>query len=111
MIAPNPCKKCEYRGAALLPNGFDECWGLPRIEPHFIDLYQGYQSKEQKEVVGLKISKRDFHLANLPAEAYDVGKTYAAPRRNQVQVARSGKEFQDPQLIAKLSGLTFPLHF
>jgi len=111
LIAPKPCKKCEYRGAALLPNGFDECWGLPRVEPHFIDLYQGYQSKEQKEVVELKMSKRDFHLANLPAEAYDTGKSYAAPRRNQVQVARSGKEFQDPQLIEKLRGLTFPLHF
>lgn len=111
LIAPNLCKKCEYRGAALLPNGFDECWGLPRVDPHFIDLYQGYQSKEQKEVVGLKISKRDFHLANLPAEAYDTGKSYAAPRRNQVQVARSGKEFQDPQLMEKLRGLTFPLHF
>lgn len=111
LIAPNPCKNCEYRDAALLPNGFDECWGLPRIEPNFIDLYQGYQSNEQKEVVQLKISKRDFHLANLPPEAYDTGKTYAAPRRNQVHVARSGKEFQDPQLQAKLRGLAFPLHF
>ena len=111
LIAPTPCKKCEYRGATLVPTGFDECWGLPRVYPHFIDLYQGFSSNVQKEKVQEKISQRDFHLANLPVEAYDTGKSYAAPRRNQVQVARSGKEFQDPQLIAKLRGLTFPLHF
>jgi len=111
LIAPMPCKKCEYRGAALLPNGFDECWGLPRVDPHFIDLYQGFSSNVQKEKVQEKISQRDFHLVNLPVEAYDTGESYAAPRRNQVQVALSGREFQDPQLITELRGLTFPLHF
>lgn len=111
LIAPKPCKQCEYRDAALRPNGFDECWGLPRISPHIIDLYQGYGSNEQKRIVTEMIDKKDFKLINLPVEAYNTGESYAAPRRNQVQVARSGKEFQDPLLITKLSEFTFPLHF
>ena len=111
-LTPNPCKKCEFRGAHLSPNGFAECWGeTPPIGAHVIDLPHGTRGKELGAVVASMLDRRDFSLANIPDSVLDGGKSYGPPRRNHVATLRTGKPVQDTQLITELAGLEYPLHF
>lgn len=109
---PSKCKKCEYRGSSLTPNGFDECWGpAPKDEPHILDIYQGYRSKESLEVFRRMSESNNYRLVDLPSSIVDSGKSWARARRNQVNVAKSGVEFQSPELAEKLRKVEYPIHF
>lgn len=109
---PSKCKKCEYRVKSLSPNGFDECWGPSTPDTaHFLDIYQGYRSKESLEVFEQMLDSNKYRLVDLPDHVVDSGKSYALARRNQVNVAKSGVEFQSPQLIEKLKGVEYPIYF
>lgn len=106
------CRSCEFRGETLSPSGFTECWGpSPTDSPHFLDIHQGYRSKEQKTVFQQMLVNGNYRLVDLPDHVVDAGGSWGPPRRNQVRVAREGKEFQDPQLVVELANVTYPIHF
>ncbi|MGA1448187.1 MAG: DUF2779 domain-containing protein [Ilumatobacteraceae bacterium] len=106
------CRSCEFRGDGLSPNGFAACWGpSPTDSPHFLDIHQGYRSKEQKSVFQQMLMNGNYRLVDLPDHVVDAGGSWGPPRRNQVRVAREGREFQDPQLVVELANVTYPIHF
>ena len=110
--APSLCRNCEFRGDTLTPSGFAECWGpSPTDSPHFLDIHQGYRSKEQKSVFQQMLLAGNYRLVDLPDHVVDAGGSWGPPRRNQVRVAREEKEFLDPQLLVELNSVTYPVHF
>ena len=111
-LTANPCKKCEFRGAHLEPNGFTECWGqTPPIGAHVIDLPHGIRGKELGATVAAMLERRDYELANIPDSAIEGGKSYGPPRRHHVQTLRTNEVVQEPELVDVLKGLEYPLHF
>ncbi|NDC47254.1 MAG: DUF2779 domain-containing protein, partial [Actinobacteria bacterium] len=111
-LTANPCKKCEFRGAHLAPNGFNECWGeTPPSGAHVIDLPHGIRGKELGAAVAAMLDRRDYELANIPDAVIEGGKSYGPPRRHHVQTLRTNKPVQEPELVEKLQSLEYPLHF
>ncbi|MFM7083205.1 MAG: DUF2779 domain-containing protein, partial [Actinomycetota bacterium] len=109
---PTECKNCEFRGAHLSPNGFEECWGpWPADVAHFLSFYQGFRSKEGKAVFDAMLNSGNYRLVDLPESFVNSGKSYAPTRRNQVRAAREGKEVQDPRLVEVLGKVEYPIHF
>jgi hypothetical protein len=109
---PKECKHCEFRGADLSPNGFEECWGpWPADVAHFLSFYQGFRSKEGKAVFEEMLKSGNYRLVDLPESLVNSGKSYAPTRRNQVRAAREGKEVQNPQLVEVLGKVEYPIHF
>jgi hypothetical protein len=53
----------------------------------------------------------NYRLVDLPSSIVDSGKSWARARRNQVNVAKSGVEFQSPELAEKLRKVEYPIHF
>ena len=106
------CRKCEFRGASLTPNGFTECWGpSPADSPHILDIHQGYRSKEQKAVYEAMRDAGNYRLVDLPDGVVDAGGSWGPPRRNQVAAARTGRELQDAALLDEMRAVTYPIHF
>lgn len=106
------CRGCEFRGVGLTPNGFEECWGpSPSDSPHFLDLHQGYRSKDQKAAFNAMRDAGNHRLVDVPDGVVDAGGSWGPPRRHQVRVAREGREFQDPRLVSELEQVTYPIHF
>lgn len=109
---PTECKNCEFRGAHLSPNGFEECWGpWPTDVAHILSFYQGFRSKDGRTVFGEMLASGNYRLIDLPESLVNSGKSYAPTRRNQVRAAREGKEVQDPQLVKVLGKVKYPIHF
>ena len=68
------CRKCEFRGPSLAPNGFTECWGpSPTYSPHILDIHQGYRSKEQRAVYEAMRDAGNYRLVDLPDGVVDAG--------------------------------------
>lgn len=109
---PKECKHCEFRGAHLSPNGFEECWGSwPADVAHFLSFYQGFRSRDAKAAFGEMLNSGNYRLIDLPDSVVNSGESYAATRRNQVRAAREGKEVQDPGLVEVLGKVAYPIHF
>jgi len=109
---PKECKSCEFRGAHLSPNGFEECWGTwPADVAHLLSFYQGFRSKEAKAVFEEMLNSGNYRLIDLPDSVVNSGESYAPTRRNQVRAAREGKEVQDHQMVNALNKVEYPIHF
>jgi hypothetical protein len=112
VLAPKPCKNCEFRGEHLQPNGFKECWGdTPPRGAHVIDIAHGTRGKELGSAVASMLERRDYHLANIPDSALVGGKSYGPTRRHHVAALRTNSVIQEPALVEILQGLEYPLHF
>jgi hypothetical protein len=107
------CKNCEFRDADDARDGFTECWGVsPPRGSHIIDLSRaGNGNNELKSEITERITRGDLKLVDLPDHFLDDGKTYEAPRRHQLEAARTGQEVLSSQLGSVLGNVTYPLYF
>jgi hypothetical protein len=107
------CKGCEFRDADVIRDGFTECWGIsPPRGSHILDLFRaGNGTEELQSEIATRMSAKEFKLADLPDYLLDDGKTYEAPRRHQLEAARTGKEVLSSQLGSALGNVTYPLYF
>jgi hypothetical protein len=107
------CKNCEYRDADTTRDGFTECWGsTPTRGSHIIDLFRAGNgnSELQAEIVD-RIASRKFNLVDLPEHFLDNGRSYEAPRRNQLAATQTGKEVFSAELGTVLKDVDYPLYF
>jgi hypothetical protein len=107
------CKKCEFRNADNIRDGFTECWGIsPPRGSHIVDLFRAGNGKgELKSEIAHRMSIKEFKLTDLPNYLLDDGKAYEAPRRHQLEAARTSKEVFSSQLGSVLNNVTYPLYF
>jgi hypothetical protein len=112
-ISTGKCKTCEYRDADTAQDGFTECWGkTPPRGGHIIDLFRvGNGNNALKTEVDVRISTRQFNLADLPDTFLDGGSSYEMPRRHQLAAVRTGAEVCNPKIAEVFSGVTYPLVF
>lgn len=105
------CKTCEYRGTALSPSGFGECWGeLADARPHILDMYYA-SSIGDKGGLDRVVSSGRAGLLDIDESQIDGGKSVGARQLRQIRAVKTGKEQVESELAVELSSLPYPLYF
>ena len=105
------CKMCEYRGAALSPSGFGECWGeLAGARPHILDMYYA-SSIGDKGGLERVVSTGRAGILDIDESQIDGGKSVGARQLRQIRAVKTGKEQVESELEVELSSLPYPLYF
>jgi Domain of unknown function(DUF2779) len=119
------CRICEYRlsstdkaiSTPATKDGFRECWGnLADETPHILDYYHVSSIRSGGEsLANSLIARRRVRMSDI--EEADLVRTDGTPgsinfrQRIQREFSLAGREFLDTELVQRLQGLRYPLHF
>jgi Domain of unknown function(DUF2779) len=119
------CRGCEYRlrsnfvpgDSQASKNGFLECWGeLANVDPHILDYYQVSRiGPPNAPLANSLISRRRVRMSDIN-EADLVGANGIPTKINtrqriQRKYTLENAEYLNPNLVRRLQGRAYPLHF